>query len=255
MKGTNPRFGIIMSSYNKGQYIAHAISSVLQQTLNDWELVIVDDASTDNSVEVIDPFLKDRRIRLVKHEANKGMGVASKTGADNLTGTILGLLDADDALRPDALEVMNHEYCRHPGYGMIYSQHFSCDPQLIPKNDVYPSARIPLGKCFLEVLESNWSVPVGPFRTFTREAYEMTSGFGSWRGSQDVDITLKLEEVTDLLFVDERLYFYRMLLRSMAADRGGPNFMPDIAREAKERRLRASATMNNKMLRSGADHE
>lgn len=63
---------IIMPSYNTGKYIAETINSVLEQTYKNWELLIVDDDSKDNTDEVIKPYLSDKRVRLIKNSKNRG---------------------------------------------------------------------------------------------------------------------------------------------------------------------------------------
>ena len=72
---------IITTSYNYSEYISETIKSVQAQTYSDWELIIVDDASTDNSVEIIRNFCQnDKRIKLICHDKNKGLAKAIQTG-------------------------------------------------------------------------------------------------------------------------------------------------------------------------------
>src|SRR5438105_4574627 len=104
-----PEFSVLMTCYKKAPYVAQAITSVLNQTDPSWELVIVDDTSTDNSVRAIAPFLKDSRVRHVRHEENRGVSVASRTAVQHSSGPLVGLLDGDDALRNDAIEVIKEE--------------------------------------------------------------------------------------------------------------------------------------------------
>ena len=86
----NSEFSLIMANYNNDKYIAEAINSVLNQTFKDWELIIVDDCSTDNSLSVIESFLSDKRIKLIKHEQNKGYISALKTGIANISSEYFG---------------------------------------------------------------------------------------------------------------------------------------------------------------------
>lgn len=96
---------IIMSCYNAEKTVARAIQSVLNQTYQDFEIVIVDDCSTDNSVQVIES-INDSRIRLFKHEVNKGAGLARRTAIANMTGEWMTFLDSDDYYKPDCLETL-----------------------------------------------------------------------------------------------------------------------------------------------------
>ena len=70
----NISFSILMATYNNANYIETAIKSVINQTYLNWELIIVNDASTDNSIKIIEPFLKDKRIQLIILSKNQGVG-------------------------------------------------------------------------------------------------------------------------------------------------------------------------------------
>lgn len=81
---------IITPSYNSAQYIGRTIDSILQQTYKNWELLIIDDCSTDNSREVIQSYVnQDARINLICLEQNSGAAVARNTGIENSTGRFI----------------------------------------------------------------------------------------------------------------------------------------------------------------------
>lgn len=102
MKG-NPVISVIMPLYNKRPYVRQAIDSVIQQTFTDWELIIVDDGSTDGSPDEIPQ--DDSRIRFF-HQANAGPGAARNHGISQSVGTFVTFIDADDYYYPQKL---NHE--------------------------------------------------------------------------------------------------------------------------------------------------
>ncbi len=95
---------IIMPSYNTAKYIAKSIQSVLNQTYKDWELLIVDDCSTDNTDEVVKPFLVDSRIKFFKNEHNSGAAVSRNKAMREAQGEWLAFLDSDDLWLPSKLE-------------------------------------------------------------------------------------------------------------------------------------------------------
>ncbi|HEY3391235.1 MAG TPA: glycosyltransferase [Lacipirellulaceae bacterium] len=97
-----PRVSVVMATYNYGQYIAQAIQSVVDQVYTDWELVIVDDGSTDNTTEVVDRFSNDPRIRYLRQE-NQGQPQAKNAGIRLSQGSLIAFLDADDAWLPSKL--------------------------------------------------------------------------------------------------------------------------------------------------------
>ena len=88
-----PRVSVIMPSYNKEKYIAKSIKSILNQTYRDFELLIIDDVSTDSSVEIIRSF-DDPRIRFYQNEQNVGMAANRNIGIEKAGGEFIALLDA-----------------------------------------------------------------------------------------------------------------------------------------------------------------
>lgn len=95
---------IITTSYNYNEYISETIKSVLAQTYSDWELIVVDDASTDESVNTIKSFCEDKRIKLICHDKNKGLKKSIQTGLKYAKGEWIAFLESDDTLYPTALE-------------------------------------------------------------------------------------------------------------------------------------------------------
>lgn len=101
-----PKISIIIPTYNSSRFINRTISSVLNQTYTDWELLIIDDNSTDNTVELVDKFIKqDQRIKLYKTPQNSGGPALPKNiGIENAKGEYVAFLDHDDEWLPEKLE-------------------------------------------------------------------------------------------------------------------------------------------------------
>lgn len=95
---------IIMPSYNTAKFISGSIGSVLAQTYSDWELIIVDDCSTDNTDEVVKSFLSDSRIKYIKNEKNSGAAVSRNRALREAKGKWIAFLDSDDLWMPDKLQ-------------------------------------------------------------------------------------------------------------------------------------------------------
>ena len=204
-KTYKPRFSIIMANYNNEKYIAEAIESVLNQTCKDWELIIVEDCSTDNSLCVIKKYINDKRIRLIQHEKNKGYTATLKTGVTHVKSEYFGIFDSDDCLVDNAIEIMYDAHVKNPDCGLIYSQYVKCNSELNPR-EIGHCKKIPSGKTNLE------TNVVSHFKTFKLHDYLKTSGYDEdILYAEDRDIAYKMEEVTDLLFVDKCLYHYREL--------------------------------------------
>jgi len=96
-----PRFSIVIPTYNGEPFLAETLDSVLRQTVADWQVVIVDDGSTDGSAAVAERYV-DERIRLFR-QANAGVSAARQNGLDRCAGRFVTFLDQDDRLVPDAL--------------------------------------------------------------------------------------------------------------------------------------------------------
>ncbi len=103
--GKEELVSIILPSYNTEKYIADAIESVLSQTYNNWEMIIVDDGSTDNSIQIIDEYVRrDKRIRLIKSDKNCGLPSARNKAIKVAKGRYIAFLDSDDMWLPEKLE-------------------------------------------------------------------------------------------------------------------------------------------------------
>ena len=100
-----PYFSIVMPMYNVERYLKICVKSVLQQTFQDFEIVIVDDASTDNSYKICQElFSGNEKVRLLRNEKNLGQGPTRNAAIKNSRGEYIVFVDSDDAILPDALE-------------------------------------------------------------------------------------------------------------------------------------------------------
>lgn len=115
MKDGQELVSIVIPVHNAAKFIGDTIESVKSQTVKNWELILVDDHSTDGSVGAIEPFLADERIRLITNTGKSGAANARNAGTDAAKGRYLAFLDADDIWFPDKLEAqlefMRHQSC------------------------------------------------------------------------------------------------------------------------------------------------
>lgn len=117
---------IIMPSYNTAKYIAETVQSVLAQTYQNWELIIVDDCSTDDTDEVVKPFLSDSRIRYLKNEKNSGAAVSRNRALREAKGKWIAFLDSDDLWMPEKLE-KQIAFMKENGYHFSYTDYMEID--------------------------------------------------------------------------------------------------------------------------------
>ncbi len=99
----NPQVSIVVTCYNYGKYVARCLASIQNQTFPDFEVIIVDDGSTDNSELQIRPFLQDKRFRFIKQK-NGGQANAKNRGVKESKAELIAFLDADDLWEEEKLE-------------------------------------------------------------------------------------------------------------------------------------------------------
>ena len=124
---------IVMPSWNTAPYIADAINSVLSQTYQNWELIIVDDSSTDNTDDIVKPFLLDRRIRYIKNERNKGAALTRNRALREAQGAWIAFLDSDDLWMPEKLE-KQITFMNQGGSVLSYTEYEKIDEEDNPLN-------------------------------------------------------------------------------------------------------------------------
>ena len=96
---------VVLPTYNRSATLPRAIESVLAQTLEDWELLVVDDGSTDDTDLILARY-DDSRVHVLTHEVNRGVTAAKNTGLDHVRGEWFVMLDSDDEMVPDALQTL-----------------------------------------------------------------------------------------------------------------------------------------------------
>ena len=105
MKSRNPLISIITPTFNRGKTVARAIDSILEQTYGNFEIIVVEDGSTDETKSILQRY-NDKRVRIIHHDLNKGVTAAKNTGLNNISGEWFTFLDSGDEMLPDALETM-----------------------------------------------------------------------------------------------------------------------------------------------------
>ncbi len=99
------KVSVVTPAYNSERFINQTITSVLNQTYKDWELIVIDDASLDNTIEIVNRFIKKHsNIRLLQNKTNCGAAISRNRGIREAKGDLIAFLDADDLWKPDKLE-------------------------------------------------------------------------------------------------------------------------------------------------------
>ena len=122
-KPKSPRVTVVIPCYNREAFVGDAIKAVRSQTYEDWELIVVDDGSADNSVEAITQAIKgEKRARLVRHEENRGVAHARNTGISEGTGEYIWCLDSDDSCKPTYLATLVEGLDKDPKLAIAYTK-------------------------------------------------------------------------------------------------------------------------------------
>lgn len=127
----NDLVSIITPSYNTAKFIAETIDSVKLQTYNNWEMIIVDDCSTDETNEIIEKYLGDIRIKFLKNEKNLGAAVSRNRALREARGRWIAFLDSDDLWLPDKLE-KQISFMESNGHSFSYTNYEEIDEQGSP---------------------------------------------------------------------------------------------------------------------------
>ncbi|MEO1342193.1 MAG: glycosyltransferase [Cyanobacteria bacterium J06635_13] len=131
-----PLISVVIPAYNAAELIGETIESVIRQSFPDWELIVVDDGSTDNTVSVVEDFCtKDSRIRLIS-QPNSGVSIARNSGAEKAKGELISFLDSDDMWLEDKLIVHVDYMQRHPKAGISYALVEAISPEGCPSGKV-----------------------------------------------------------------------------------------------------------------------
>jgi glycosyltransferase involved in cell wall biosynthesis len=201
-------FSIVIANYNNGKYFKDCFESILVQTCQNFEVIIVDDASTDNSVELIQELIAtDSRFSLYQNEFNKGCGYTKRRGAELVKGELFAFLDPDDAILPHALEVMIEAHDQNADCSIVYSKLFLCDDKLNITSVQEGNRKV----ASHNLNYFNIDGFITQFSSFKTAYYKQTEGIdASLPRAVDQDLYAKLYEKGAVHYIDEALYKYRI---------------------------------------------
>ena len=204
-----PLFTVLMPVYNAGAYLEEAIESILSQTIHDFEFLIINDGSTDDSIEIINKYaVKDTRIRVIDRP-NKGFVATLEEGLKHASTAIVARMDADDVSLPNRLEEQYTFLLKNHDYSIVGCQVQIIDEKNIRKHiDPRPSNDHGL-KLFL----GYGCALSGPTVMFKKEAIDGVGGFdaNAWP-AEDYDCWTRIiitNPDTKIYLLPDVLYLYR----------------------------------------------
>jgi glycosyltransferase involved in cell wall biosynthesis len=139
------KVSVLIPTYNRAYIIGEALASALNQSYRDLEIIVVDDGSSDDTVEIVRK-MRSENIRYIRHPRNRGYSAACNTAISAATGAVVGFLDSDDLWKPDYLERLTGLLASHEELGGVF-----CDTEIVRQNQTLPSL-IGLMKCFPKLL-------------------------------------------------------------------------------------------------------
>lgn len=202
-----PLFSILIAQYNNGKYFEDCYNSIIAQTYTNWEAIIVDDCSADDSVQKMKKLIgDDPRFKIFVNLENKGCGFTKRRCAELAGGEICGFLDPDDAIAATAIEEMVKKHLELPEAGLVYSNFIYCDENLMPGKVNEQKAVPDFQPDFY-----NLGGLISHFATFKTSFYRKTAGIDDYlQRAVDQDLYLKLYEVGGVFYLNRNFYLYRI---------------------------------------------
>jgi glycosyltransferase involved in cell wall biosynthesis len=208
-----PLVSIITPLYNSEKYISKTVESVIAQTYQVWELIIVDDCSIDNSVEIVDSFIKkEDRIKLIRLKKNSGTAIARNLGIKKARGDYIAFIDSDDLWLPRKLE-KQLRFMLENEYPFSYSSYERIDQ----KGKFLGVVGIPKSVSYRQLLNTCY---IGCLTVMLEKAFFDDISFPLIRKRQDFGLWLKLlKEVDKAHGITECLAKYRVHNESISSNK------------------------------------
>ncbi len=230
-----PDVSVIIATYNQACYLKAAIDSVIAQTFGDWELIVVDDGSTDGTAAVVNAF-SDPRVRFIR-QANQERSAARNRGTDVATGRFLAFLDADDFWHPMFLAELREQLIAHPQAALATCGSHTVDAQGGHIDTLPPRLPVGVGQqdALRLLLRGNQIQSCGAVLA-KADAVREVGGFDtSLRQGEDWDLWLRIAVGHPICVVDKALFYYRKqndFMPSKILSRGDGTVGPGIVSRA-----------------------
>jgi glycosyltransferase involved in cell wall biosynthesis len=201
-----PLVSVVIPAYNAEKYVAEAVDTVLAETYDNIEVIIVDDGSTDQTAERVKPFLEDPRVKYIR-QPNAGPAAARNRAIRETRGELIAFLDADDRWEPRKLERQVPLF-RNPKVGMVYcpADEFTEDGRDIPSTAALEARR---GRAFWDILLGNFVVLSSA--VVRKSCIENVGDFDpSLPTAEDTEFYARVTHDYELDYVDEPLFQRRL---------------------------------------------
>ncbi|HJN16056.1 MAG TPA: glycosyltransferase [Armatimonadota bacterium] len=223
MNAANARISVVLPTYNHADFLDQAVDSVIAQTRTDWELILIDDGSSDNTLPHL-ARVRDPRIVVVQLPHNLGLPRALNVGFARAIGEYLTWTSADNEMLPPCLASLSQALDQHPEVGLVYAGHeVFGDRDAVKRKAPYDA----------EELRGGQNV-VGPCFMYRREVMETVGTYDpDCFGAEDYDMWLRISRRHDMLALQDVLYRYRVHARTLTAQ--SPQMVADATQWAMEK--------------------
>lgn len=202
---------IVLPTYNGEKFIRQSVDSIISQTFKEWELIIVDDCSTDNTYAIAKEYSEiDSRISIIRNEANQKLPASLNIGFNKASGAWFTWTSDDNVFKPEALEIMQEALINENTIDFVFSDYSIIDPddyilfdvQTGPEKEIFLKNNI--GACFL----------------YKRELHQVLKGYNKEKFLvEDYDFWIRAYEKFKFRHIDQNLYYYRIHNSSLSAER------------------------------------
>lgn len=207
-----PLVSVILCTYNRAGYLRRCIDSVIRQDFQDWELIVVDDGSTDETFDIVNPYIQQyHQIRYMKHQ-NRGLALARNLGIQAAIGHYITFIDSDDQYTPEHLSARITFMETHPEIDLI-SGGFQTDEDIWVKDYFHPDQRIHIRDCVL-----------GPTFFGRRSMFFALQGFSAIAYGEDIELWTRAERMFRLQKLTEpETYIYQRAADSITRQATQPS--------------------------------
>ena len=209
-----PFFTVIIPLYNKENFVENTLKSIVNQTFSDYEVLIVDDCSTDASLNKVKPYLSDK-IRIISHTKNSGLSASRNTGIRNAKAQYVTFLDADDTWKPTLLESfynMTQQFSEEVIFATNYVEVYPNGDIILPKNstfDLKPNASLLIKDFFKRNKQQGFFIHSGI--CLDKKVYDEVGYYDETINfAEDLDFNIRAFNKYSLVYNTNRLVNYTM---------------------------------------------
>ncbi len=220
----NPLVSVVVTTYNQAAYIGETLESVLAQTYQPFEVIVVDDGSTDDTPECMAPF-KDQIV--IIRQQNQGVAGSRNSGILRARGELIAFLDGDDLWEPDKLTIQVAAATAHPDSGLIVVDGVEFDHQGIIFSTLFfaawckelPEGSITSGRYYEQLLEGNLFATTSQIMVPARIFKEVGLSDNGLKRASDYDLYLRIAAQYEITIVKKSLTRWRCLPTSVSGPR------------------------------------